>query len=150
MAKQAQSAGIVSSVSPRTEAPDDPAPHPAAAGSASMPGATVVPAPLSPQAVRVPGAVLLDVDALTHQVCGEIETLAEVTIDTLALNTAALIQARQLLLLIRDRAQTLRNCVNVTAEEHGCNVEKDEALWAFVHGLRKRGTPPQALAGVPA
>ena len=36
MAKQAQSAGIVSSVSPRTEAPDDPAPNPAAAGLSSV------------------------------------------------------------------------------------------------------------------
>jgi hypothetical protein len=86
--------------------------------------------------VKVAGTVLFDLDALAQEVCGDIETLAAAAIRTLALDAPALLQVRQLLTLIQDRAQLIGGAINSAAEDHGCNFV-DEAEHAFADGLRK-------------
>jgi hypothetical protein len=116
-----QSAGVPASLSASTEAPCDPAPATATAVR---------------NVTATSGADLLDLDALTQQYTGEISVLVTAAIAALALEAAALVVVRQLLLLIQDRAQELADAVNSTAEEHGCNYI-DEAERAFAAKLQR-------------
>lgn len=86
--------------------------------------------------LKVSGIVLFDLDALAQEVCGDIATLADVAIRTLALDVPALLQVRQLLMLIQDRAQLIEGAISCAAENHSCNFI-DEAERAFADGLKR-------------
>jgi hypothetical protein len=84
--------------------------------------------------------VLLDLDALAQEVCGDIDTLAAAAIRTLALDVPALLQVRQLLTLIQDRAQLIGGAINCVAEDHGCNFI-DKAAREFAAKLSTAEIP---------
>lgn len=81
--------------------------------------------------------VLLDLDAIAQQCCGEIASLVGAAINALALDAGALVRVRHLLQLIEDRASLLGDAINSTAEEYGCNYIDDSEI-AFVDRLQAK------------
>jgi NAD(P)-dependent dehydrogenase (short-subunit alcohol dehydrogenase family) len=90
-------------------------------------------------------AKLTDADAMTQGHTQAICAAARAAQRMLALDASALLDVRQLLSMIIDRAGDLQNCVNVLAEEAGANSvdererEASGRLWAQHHTLH--GTP---------
>lgn len=90
-------------------------------------------------------AKLTDADAMTQGHTESICAAARAAQIMLALDANALLDVRQLLNVIIDKAGDLANCVNCLAEEAGANSiderqrEASARLWAQHHALH--GTP---------
>jgi hypothetical protein len=87
--------------------------------------------------VKVPGTVLYDLDALGQQLCGEIELLASCAIERLTPDAASLMEAKTLLLLVKERAEMVFAGINSAAEDHGCHYF-DTETWERAKGIWRR------------
>lgn len=78
-------------------------------------------------AVKVPGTVLQELDALAQEHCGAIELLADLALRRLSSEPDAVRAVRQVLGMVQDHAMRLGDAINASAEAHGCNHVDGEA-----------------------
>lgn len=78
-------------------------------------------------AVKVPGTVLQELDALAQEHCSAIELLADLALRRLSAEPDAMQAVRRLLRMVQEHAAGLAYGINAAAEDHGCNHVDIEA-----------------------